>query len=268
MSRNIKDLHPRLQTKIAELKKKCKAQGIDIEISECLRTVEEQNALYAKGRTTAGSIVTNAKGSSYSSQHQWGIAADFYLDMDVDGDGKSSDDAFNNKTKLFDKVGKIAKSIGLGWGGDWTSPVDKPHIYLKDWGSTTTKLKKQYGTPKKFFKTWTPDEYTLKDFIKDVQKATGSKVDGIAGKETLANTITVSMGKNRTHSVVTAIERRLKALGYYSGEIEADHGEKPIFGDGMKAAVNNYQRNVLKYKKPDGEITKGGKMWKRLLGMI
>lgn len=152
--RNISDLHPRLQAKLAELQTLCSNQGITIKIGECLRTTAEQDALYAKGRTTPGSIVTNAKGSSYSSQHQWGIAADFYLDMDIDGDGSKSDDAFNNVTGLFDKTGALAKSIGLGWGGDWKSPVDKPHLYLPDWGSTPTRLKNQYGTPENFIKTW------------------------------------------------------------------------------------------------------------------
>lgn len=136
--RNILELHPRLQAKLAELQTLCLNHGITIKIGECLRTVAEQDALYAQGRTTPGSIVTNARGTSYSSQHQWGIAADFYIDMDVDGDGVNSDDAFNNATRLFDKVGSLAKSISLGWGGDWKSIVDKPHLYLPDWGSTPT----------------------------------------------------------------------------------------------------------------------------------
>ena len=154
MGRDITKLHPRLQQKAAELIELCKKNGISIKISECYRTVEEQNELYAKGRTAPGSIVTNAKGTSYSSQHQWGIAFDFYLDMDIDGDGKKSDDAFNNRKSTFNKVGKLAKSIGLGWGGDWTSPVDLPHVYLPDWGKTTGELKKKYGTPSNFKKTW------------------------------------------------------------------------------------------------------------------
>lgn len=55
---------------------------------------------------------------------------------------------------MLKKVAKIAKNLGLGWGGDWTSIVDTPHFYLKKWGSTTAKLKQLYGTPDKFKKTW------------------------------------------------------------------------------------------------------------------
>lgn len=110
-------------------------------------------------------------------------------------------------------------------------------------------------------------EYTLQQFVKDVQSAIGSEVDGHADDETLVNTPTVSRSKNKNHAVVTALERRLQALGYYTGTIEADHGKNPCFGQGMEAAVNKYQKEVLKYKNPDGEITAKRKMWQSLLGM-
>lgn len=274
--RDITALHPRLQIKAAQLKEECLKQGIHILFSECLRTKAEQDALYAQGRTTPGNIITNAKGSTYSSQHQWGIAIDFYIDMDVDGDGSKKDDAFNNSTGLFDRVGKIAKSIGLGWGGDWTSFKDRPHVYLPDWGSTTKQLKAEYGTPEKFMATWdnggtaieainTVAGYERTQFIMDVQAATGSKVDGKAGTETIRNTPTISRTKNKNHAVVTALERRLKALGYYTGTIEADEGRKPNFGPSMEKAVKAYQKD--KFGTCDGEITARQRTWKSLLGM-
>jgi hypothetical protein len=144
--RDTTALHPTLQAKLEELKTKCAAQGLKIGIGECVRTVAEQDALYAQGRTTSGSIVTNAKGSSYSSMHQWGIAFDFYRN---DGTG-----AYNDKDGFFSKVGKIGQSLGLEWGGAWTSIVDKPHFQLPDWGSGPSKLKKLYGTPEKFMVSW------------------------------------------------------------------------------------------------------------------
>ena len=72
MGRDITKCHPSLQAAFKELAAKCHAQGLIIGLGECFRTVAEQDALYAQGRTEPGSIVTNAKGSSYSSQHQWG----------------------------------------------------------------------------------------------------------------------------------------------------------------------------------------------------
>lgn len=144
--RDITLCHPRLQTLTAQLVDKCAGAGLPIKIGESFRSVAEQDALYAQGRTQPGSIVTNARGSSYSSQHQWGIAADFYR-----ADGKG---AYNESGDYFKKVGELAKNLGLGWGGDWKSIVDKPHVYLPDWGSGTNILKQRYGTFEAFKKTW------------------------------------------------------------------------------------------------------------------
>lgn len=155
-------LHPQLDHKLARLLAKCTEKGIYLIITEGFRTVADQDALYAKGRTTKGSIVTNARGSSYSSQHQWGIAFDI---------------AINDKNLLYDltiikKVGKLAKKVGLGWGGDWTSFKDYPHFYLKRWGSTTSKLKQKYGTFNAFKATWktTVDKKDGLVLWKDVSK--------------------------------------------------------------------------------------------------
>ena len=157
--RDITQCHPRLQELADKLVKECARQGLKIKITECLRTVAEQDALYAKGRTSAGNIVTNARGSSYSSMHQWGVAFDICRN-----DGKG---AYNDSDGFFAKVGKIGMSIGLEWGGSWKSPVDKPHFQLKDWGSVPSKLKAQYGSPAAFMKTWkkVDDEMVTKEKI-------------------------------------------------------------------------------------------------------
>ncbi len=144
--RDITFCHPELQEKVKKLLSNCKSKGLIIGIGECFRTVEEQEALYAKGRTEKGKIVTNAKGINYSSHHQWGTAFDFYRN-----DGKG---AYDDSDGFFEKVGEIGKSIGLEWGGDWVSPVDKPHFQLPQWGSTTKKLKQIYKTPENFKMTW------------------------------------------------------------------------------------------------------------------
>ncbi|MCB6610178.1 M15 family metallopeptidase [[Clostridium] symbiosum] len=150
--RDITMCHPRLQELASELVKVCAEQGLIIKIGETLRTVAEQDELYAQGRTKPGNIVTNARGSSYSSQHQWGIAFDFFRN---DGQG-----AYNESRNFFGRVGAAGKQIGLGWGGDWKSIVDKPHLYLPDWGSTTAQLRQQYGTPEKFMESWPKPDVT------------------------------------------------------------------------------------------------------------
>lgn len=76
--RDIALCRPRLQHLAGQLIEECGRQGLSIKIGEIFRTVAEQDALYAQGRTEPGNIVTNAPGSNYSSYHQWGTAFDIF----------------------------------------------------------------------------------------------------------------------------------------------------------------------------------------------
>lgn len=148
--RDITLCHPRLQALAAKLVEECNKQGLKIAIGETYRTVAEQDALYAQGRTKPGNKVTNAPGSTYSSYHQWGTAFDIYRN---DGQG-----AYNEAGNFFGRVGDIGVRIGLEWGGNWKSPVDKPHFQLPNWGSSTSGIKMVYANPEKFMKTWAEEE--------------------------------------------------------------------------------------------------------------
>lgn len=115
--------------------------------------------------------------------------------------------------------------------------------------------------------TPSPMNYTFEQFVRDVQATcglTGKHVDGIPGPETLDHTITVSTSTNKYHPIVTVLERWFKQLGYYDGEIEADLGRKPIFGNGMKSAVKQYQSDSG-LKVVDGIITAHANTWRKLL---
>ena len=144
---NIKTskLHPYLQLKLKQALKKCNEKGIYLIITEGLRTKKYQDYLYAQGRTRAGAIVTYAKGKSYNSQHQWGIA----FDIAINGPKK-----VRYNVNMLAKAAKIIKTTGLAWGGDWNGFSDMPHFYLKSWGATPAKLKRLYKKPSKFKKTW------------------------------------------------------------------------------------------------------------------
>lgn len=268
MGRNVSELHPRLQNIIGQLKKECEKEGLVLGIGECFRTVAEQDALYAQGRTEPGSVVTNAPGSSYSSQHQWGIAFDFF--KNVSGHAYD-DDAF------FARVGAIGKSLGLGWGGDWTGIVDRPHLYLPDWGSTPEPLKKQYGTFEAFRATWegnasTPPasfsavvrdgqihannfcgagietdgirgSRTKKAGIMVLQKAlnldyqAGIAVDGIWGSRSQKALGTHFVRRGEKQYLVTAAEILLMLKGYTVNGVESPG----VFGAGLEQAVRAYQ---------------------------
>ena len=104
------------------------------------------------------------------------------------------------------------------------------------------------------------DVYTQEEFIRDVQAVTGSEVDGIAGPETIGNTVTVSASINRKHPVVEPIQKRLYALGYTQvGEADGVAGPK------FTAAVKAFQEDNDCHN--DGEITAKKKTWRKLLGM-
>lgn len=101
--------------------------------------------------------------------------------------------------------------------------------------------------------------YSVGMFVRDVQGVTGSRVDGIAGQETLHNTVTISAILNRKHMLVGFIQRRLDALGYNVGVMDGIAGAK------FTAAVKAFQQDngcVV-----DGEVTARGKTWRKLLGM-
>ena len=116
-SRDIKDLHPQVQTKCQAFLDNCKKQGIDVLITSTYRDKESQDALYAQGRTSAGSKVTNAKGGQ--SFHNWRVAFDFV--PLVNGKAMWAD------TALFTKCGEIAESAGLEWAGRWKSFKELAH---------------------------------------------------------------------------------------------------------------------------------------------
>ena len=150
--RGIDKLHPELQICVNKFLVECKKQGLNVLVTETLRTLEEQEALYAQGRTKPGNIVTNARG--YQSPHAWGIAFDFCKNVK----GKE----YDNTDGFFDKVGRIAETMfdnteyDLFWGGDFKSFVDKPHVEMKKYlpNNSTNWLIDNYGTPEEFMSTW------------------------------------------------------------------------------------------------------------------
>lgn len=120
---------PAFRKLIAHAKELCAEAGLDYVAISGNRTWAEQNALYAKGRTTKGPKVTNAKGGH--SNHNFGIALDFgvfragkYLDG-----GTKSEQA--EAMKIHARVADHAHALGIEWGGSWKSFKDFPHFEIK-----------------------------------------------------------------------------------------------------------------------------------------
>lgn len=113
-------LLPEVRPYARSLVQKAAAAGITIRVISGLRSYEEQDALYAKGRTAPGGKVTNARGGY--SNHNFGIA----FDVGVFAGTKYLADSPHYKA-----VGALGMDLGLEWGGSWTSIVDQPHFQLR-----------------------------------------------------------------------------------------------------------------------------------------
>lgn len=153
------------------------------------------------------------------------------------------------------EVAKYAESIGIKGIGHYDGFVHIDTRTTKSfWYSSAQEYRRTFGgAPKE-------EGYTLEQFIRDVQGATGAEVDGVAGPETLSKTVTVSRWKNRKHAVVLFIQKRLLALGY------TEVGE----ADGIAGA--KFDKALKKFQKDngcvaDGEATEKKTTWNKLLEM-
>lgn len=117
-SRNISDLHPKVQELCNKFIEKCKQQSIDVLITSTYRDAASQEALFAQGRTTPGKKVTNARAGQ--SMHNWKCAFDFVPIVN----GK----AMWDNAALFTRCGEIAESVGLEWAGRWTRFKELAHL--------------------------------------------------------------------------------------------------------------------------------------------
>ena len=124
----IATLLPEVQPFARALVHKAKANGVTIKILSGLRTYDEQNALYAQGRTAPGNKITNAKGGF--SNHNFGIAFDI---------GVFEGAKYLGDSPKYKAVGVLGMELGLEWGGNWKTFVDQPHYQLRPlWATSMT----------------------------------------------------------------------------------------------------------------------------------
>ena len=90
---------------------------IDYIITCTYRSQEEQDMLYAQGRTLPGKKVTNAKVSKHTSRTAFDIV--------IMVNGKPCWDVSNPSWKLAGEIGEI---VGLTWGGNFKKFKDFPHF--------------------------------------------------------------------------------------------------------------------------------------------
>lgn len=141
----IADLHPSIRAEVTKIIEECDEAltgKAKIRITDGFRTPEEQDLLYAKGRTKPGKKVTNAKGGQ--SIHNYGFAVDICLiinEKEASWDTKKDWD--NDKVADWYECVKIFAKHGYEWGGNWKTFKDMPHFEKRNltW-KQLSKLKK------------------------------------------------------------------------------------------------------------------------------
>lgn len=99
----------------------------DLIVTAGIRTADEQNALYARGRTAPGPVVTNA--DAQHAPHCHGGAVDVAPLVNGDVPWNPSDPGYD----LWPKIGEHAMIRGFTWGGCWKTIKDMPHVEVPDW---------------------------------------------------------------------------------------------------------------------------------------
>ncbi len=119
-------VHPDIQTLFHEVVK-----HFDCTVISGVRTEEEQAALYAKGRTKAGNIVTYKDGVKKKSKHQLGTAADI-VPYPIQWGNIERFRQFGWFVKGIAAMQKRHGTIDsdIKWGGDWQRFKDYPHFEI------------------------------------------------------------------------------------------------------------------------------------------
>lgn len=100
--------------------------GVTFEVISGLRSYAQQNALYARGRTAPGPVVTKAPAGS--SWHNYGLA----IDLGLFKAGKYLDESAPVLAeKVYREIAVIARGMGIEWAGDWKSFPETPHFQYR-----------------------------------------------------------------------------------------------------------------------------------------
>lgn len=116
--RDLAELTLPAQNACRLLFQECYKAGIqNIFITETYRSPARQKYLFAQGRTRPGPVVTWTLNSNHASRLAWDIAV---------GPPQALYDI-----ATLNKVGAIARKLGITWGGDWSKNIDRPHFEVK-----------------------------------------------------------------------------------------------------------------------------------------
>ena len=112
----LQTLAPDMQKKAQKLLDAALKRGIRLRITSAYRTCEEQDALYAQGRTAPGKIVTYARCGQSNHNHRRAFDV---VEL------KNGKPLWENPN--WELIGSLGEKAGLVWGGRWRRR-DLPHF--------------------------------------------------------------------------------------------------------------------------------------------
>lgn len=115
-------LHPEFIPIVETLLSRWEITGRHPLIVQARRTIQEQDALFAQGRTKPGPLVTKAPGGR--SFHNYGLAIDV-VDIGASGHPDKYEES-DWKATDYAALNKLTLALGLEYGGLWRSS-DTPH---------------------------------------------------------------------------------------------------------------------------------------------
>jgi peptidoglycan L-alanyl-D-glutamate endopeptidase CwlK len=144
---NIETLLPAAQIKAREFLNAVPKGKLTYRIISGTRTYDEQDALYAIGRTVQRHRrpVTKARGGQ--SNHNFGIG----WDIGIFEGGKYYDGDTREEKAAYRDLAQAIKSRlpGVEWGGDWSSFPDPPHYQLPT-GKSTSEVRALFESGKPY----------------------------------------------------------------------------------------------------------------------
>jgi len=118
-ARYLAGLHDSIRVLAEALLAGAQVQGIRLALVSGYRSSEEQDLIYAQGRTRPGPMVTDVRGGQ--SWHNFGLA------FDVAVLNAADQATWPNDPNLWTRIGVMGESLGLKWGGRFPAP-DRPHF--------------------------------------------------------------------------------------------------------------------------------------------
>ncbi len=272
----ISTLHPDMQSKVRQLIENARAKGLDVWVFQGMRTIEEQNELYAKGRTKPGSIVTKVKGGG--SYHNYGVAADIVFHGKAPW-GEEHD---------WSALGQAGVDAGLEWGGNWKSFVDRPHFQMPELSMSQLKTWNAAGGMENVWKNIgnggakndaEKQEDQNKPKVPAPAPATG---ESIGTAKVTASALNVRVGPGASHAAlgqlkqgeeVSVLKREGSWLNVaYNGKSAYVHGDYATFTpveEKEKEAEQTQEAQKPESKAPsiwDQVVSWWGNLWDKLAG--